>query len=176
MYKRKSARFLLLAGILMFGSGCNSALLKTIQTSEEAVKVEAAAEGSMDYLAAVNLINTLVQVPRLHPEAAGDMLMSQPDSEFGRHVSEIMKIAGYDISYAEDSGHWPLFISYEQKVKANETTYQINVEDFKVRRAYALVDKQVMPRTSMFVYGVEPASIKSNDAIFQQYLAFPAVP
>jgi len=77
VYKRKTASGVLLASMLILVSACVGKVQPT--QAEDPVQAASDAKNSMDYLAAINLINTLVQVPRLHPESAADPASIEPN-------------------------------------------------------------------------------------------------
>ena len=157
----------LTALILTIVSGCsaNSQALK--QSAVEAKKVES--EHVMEYLAAVDLINTLVQVPRLHPTSATVFHMRQPTSSFGQNIYEVMTIAGYDIQIVDTGNLQEPRVTYSTTLENGRTTFQINIENFKAKRSYLVVDNKVRPGSSIYIYGADPDIIKANDRIFESY-------
>ncbi len=151
--------------------GCNAIALKNPESLESKAgeKVESASLFDMEYLAAVDLINTLVQVPRLHPANTPVLQMKRPTPGFGQNVLEVMKIAGYNIQIVDTGVVREPRVSFSRTLATNSTTFQINIEEVKARRAYAFVGNQVKPDSSVYIFGADPDSIETNDHIFENF-------
>ena len=160
-----------LACITFLMVGCAGSIQTAQNTTEEKSEVADSSEsvGVMEYLAAIDLVNTVVQVPRLHPGAVATLQMRKPRRGFGQQVYEVMTAAGYNIRIVEYRNGQNPFVSYSDKPDSNDTIFQIDVDDFKVRRTYSIVNDVVTPKSSIYLYGADPDVIKSNDAIFRQY-------
>lgn len=165
----------LMAFIMAFAGGCS--VIKPVQESvPDENKVEAGFNSDMEYLAAVDLVNTLVQVPRLHPANTEVFHMKKPTPGFGQNIYEVMKIAGYEIQIVDTATVREPQVSYSKRAGTNKTTFQINIEKFKARRAYSVMDSQVRPDSSLYIFGADPDTIKPNDLIFEQYKSASTAP
>jgi len=150
-------------------SGCSASLQALKNPVPDTGKVTSELMKDMEYLAAIDLVNTLVQVPRLHPANATVLQMKRPTPGFGQNVYEVMKIAGYNIQVIDTDNVQEPRVSYSRTPGPNKSTFQINIETFRARRAYSVVDNKVQPDSSMFIYGADPNLIETNDLIFEKY-------
>jgi len=162
---------LLTAFVVSIAAGCNATQPTINEPPVEASKVESQSLKDMEYLAAIDLINTLVQVPRLHPANAEVLHMRRPAPGFGQNVYEVMSVAGYEIQLVDTGVVREPQVSYSRRPGTNKTTFQINIENFKARRAYSVVDNKVRPDSSIYIFGADPDAIDSNDQIFENYQA-----
>ena len=170
MFATKVSALFLITFIL---SGCNASLLALQQPTADAAAEKARSESDfiydMQYLAAVDLVNTLVQVPRLHPANASVLQMKKPTPGFGQNVYEVMKIAGYNIQIVDAANVQDPRVTYLMTPGSVKSTFQINIETFKARRTYSVLDNEVKPESSIYIFGADPDTIKTNDHIFEKY-------
>lgn len=145
----------------------------TIQPAPEREKKTQTTESThvsdMEYLAAVDLINTVVQVPRLHPANSEVLQMKRPTPGFGQNLYDVMTVAGYEIRIVDTDTVREPQVSYSQRTGTNKTTFQINIEQFKARRAYSVQNSRVKPDSSIYIFGADPDNINTNDLIFEKY-------
>lgn len=116
-------------------------------------------------LIAIDLVNAMLQVPRLHP-SRGVIYMAEP-YDFGIQLSTVMEIAGYNLQISSAESATP-FLSYSVSARAQGRRYQIDVDGMKIRRTYELHDNGANPKSTLFVYGINPELIQLRDGIFEQ--------
>lgn len=149
--------------------GCNATLQKNAAVVEENVEPKHRAQNHMPYLAAIDLVNVLVQVPRLHPGSQQSIQMIQPQSVFGRNLYEVMQVAGYAIDLVNRRDPQVYFLSHTKKSGPDHTTYEIALDTFRVKRGYHIVDNKVAPKYSPYVYGADPSKIETDESIFRRF-------
>ena len=80
-----------------------------------------------------------------------------------------MTVAGYEIRIVDTDTVREPQVSYSQRTGTNKTTFQINIEQFKARRAYSVQNSRVKPDSSIYIFGADPDNINTNDLIFEKY-------
>ena len=159
--------------IMMLSAGCAylpwRANPEPVQLDEPEEVNKLANVGKMDYLAAINLVNTIVQVPRLHPGTLSVVQMHKPERRFGRYVSEVMSAAGYAIEYVDRWDDEAAYLTYSRALGPVMSSYKIGIGEFKIRRSYTVEEDLVLPASSIYVFGADPDVLSVNDDIFDQY-------
>lgn len=153
-------------------AGCTATLQSLAKHTSDTTAESTAtpdADRNMEYLAAIDLINVMVQVPRLHPANNTFFQMFKPESGFGKNVYEVMKVAGYSVQLVHSRDTRTPFISYSKNPQSDQTTFQIELNDFKVKRSYQLVAGRVEPTHPVYVYGADPDNINTDNSIFQRF-------
>lgn len=126
-------------------------------------------QSDIDRLAAIDLTNVMVQVPRLHPKRAAPIEMIAATDGFGKQLHDVLKVAGYSVSVSDAPSDTSLRYSTSRQtsdIEAESTLYQIEVDGFRVKRSYSLQGNRVVPQSSIFVFGTDPSLINLNDDVF----------
>ena len=120
-------------------------------------------------LVSIDLVNALMQIEGKHP-ARTKLHMLQPQNDFSRHLHKVLLLAGYGVDVGDDQGSGG-FVDYlisdtEQTSDGPVVTYQLAIDDVKIKRDYIISNDQVSPASSLFVKGADPTNIGLNDHIF----------
>ena len=120
-------------------------------------------------LIARNLVNTLSQLPELHPLQT-TVQVSAPATPFGRHVLARLDEAGYGIQEvsADQGVHYVRYRAERAETETGERTrYRVAVGSVAVERDYRVVDGETVPGSVQSVHGAETKDdVRLNDDVF----------
>lgn len=124
-------------------------------------------EPAYDQIAA-NLVNSLVQIPRLSPDISA---VSIPDSKnaFEVQLKVALTRSGFEINPISANSD-VLFVSSEVRetgtAAGKHRVFGVSIGDVSIARAYAVVDGSTVPVTSQLIMGAEAQDIVVNDELF----------
>lgn len=159
-------------------SGCGHAQKFLYGTPEPEPELTIANDYERSRLIALDMVNTLVQIPDLDPS---DLVLfaDQPVNQFGRILFSVLQDAGYDLRIGVQSESDRLLYDIVQDAAvpasvAADTgvelealyTFYIAANDVKVKRQYRTNAVGVWPVSAMFVHGADVAEIAVNDELF----------
>ena len=129
-------------------------------------------QAAPDRLIITDLVNTLQQVPALHPQSTR-LRMLQPEHQFGQTLLSVLSDAGYLVQIV-GSGEGAGYVNFRvtdrhQSESGVSNTYQIMIGSVGVKRDYRRVNGVIEPTSKMFVAGVDASTLTVNDSIFPQY-------
>ena len=120
-------------------------------------------------LIARNLVNTLTQLPELHPLQT-TVQVSAPATPFGRHVLARLDEAGYGIQEvsADQGVHYVRYRAERAETETGERTrYRVAIGPVAVERDYRVVAGETLPGSAQSVHGAEPhEDVRLNDDVF----------
>ena len=156
--------WVLLSAVL---SGCAST--KSVKEPENRQGDSHDNRPAAEHLIATDLVNALIQVPALHPQATR-LRMLKPEHPFGETLRSVLTASGYPVQLV-DSGHGAGFVDYlvtnrQQSRPGVSSTYQVMVGSVGIKRDYRSVNGTIEPASTMFATGVDASMIRTNDGIF----------
>ena len=97
--------------------------------------------------------------------------MLQPQNDFSRHLHKVLTLAGYGVAVVDElvaDGFVDYLVADSgQTTDGPMVTYQLSIDDVKIKRDYIITDQHISPASSLFVKGADPSNIRLNDHIFE---------
>ncbi|MBX2880015.1 MAG: DUF4384 domain-containing protein [Granulosicoccus sp.] len=125
-------------------------------------------------LVAADLVGVVKQIKQFRPDVT-QLHVQSVESSFDHHLADALESAGYIPKGSRTSESLPVntSVSVQQTYQtagqgAQERTYQIEIGTVKIKRNYAFINNQVIPRSNIFLKGTDASGIKLNDELFYQ--------
>lgn len=121
---------------------------------------------SMTRLAAVDLVNALMQLDEYHPTGK-PLHIQHADNEFNRELNAVLETAGFRLE--------PTHTDAARLVKTSDKTnpdnaairsFKVSIENLQLKRDYETQDGRVKPASYLYVKGASTGQLKLNDQIF----------
>jgi len=114
---------------------------------------------------AVNLVNSLVQLPQLDP-ATTDVQIPESEHAFDTQLKEALVSAGFGVNPNDDVLPVSSEIKKTSTAAGRHRVFGVSIGDVSIARAYAVIDGSTVPITSQLIMGTEAQVIDVNDEIF----------
>lgn len=117
---------------------------------------------------AENLVNSLVQIPKLNPSITAVQIPAS-GSKFDSQLRAALVSNGFEIKPASDDAEL-LIVDSEIKqtstIAGKHRVFEVSIGPVSIARAYAVVKGVTVPVTSQVITGAEAQAIEVNDDLF----------